>query len=92
VQPRLHQLALAVASDHDGAVAEHAHRIDGLARERPASHVAADDDQVDSEILDLRQHGGQGSIVAMDVIEGGDAHRRQRRSSFLALASPDAYR
>ena len=73
-QPRLDQLALAVAADRDRAVVQRAHGVDGLAGERPSRDVTADDDQIDVESLDLRQHRDQRSVVAMDVVERRDPH------------------
>ena len=73
-QPRLDELALAVAADRDRAIAQCLHGIDGLARERAARDVAADDDQIDAEALDLGQHRGQRGVVAMDVVERRDSH------------------
>ena len=77
-QPRLDELALAVAADRERAVAERAHGVDRLARERAAGDVAADHDQVDAERVDLGEHGRQGGVVPVDVVERRDPHGRQR--------------
>ena len=88
-QPRLDQLALAVAADRHGAVAERAHGIDGLARERPAGDVAADHDEVDADRLDLGQHGRERGVVPVDVVERRDPHSP---AAYLRARAPRPYR
>ena len=75
-QAGLDELALAVAADRDRAVAERAHGVDRLARERPARDIAADHDQIDRERLELGQHGREGGVVPVDVVERRDPHDR----------------
>ena len=74
MQAGLDELALAVAADRERAVAERAHRVDGLARERAAGDVAAHDDQIHAQRLDLGEHRGERGVVAVDVIQRRDPH------------------
>jgi hypothetical protein len=68
--------AVGVAAHEDGAIAERAQQLDRLLRKRSRHGVAADEDAVDVFALDLGEHGAQRDGVAVDVVEGRDAHGR----------------
>src|SRR3954447_25878139 len=71
---RLDDLAIAVAHDEPRAVAERAQPVDRVGHERSRDGVAADDDRVDVEQVDLGEDGVEGREIAVDVAERRDPH------------------
>jgi hypothetical protein len=47
--------------------------VDGLAGQRAGGDVAAEDDRVGPDVLELGEDRLQGRKVAVDVVEGSDA-------------------
>ena len=67
---------LGVPLHEAGRTVERLQERRGLRRPRPPGQVAAEHQQVDVLPLDLGEHRLEGREHAVDVVQGGDAHRR----------------
>jgi hypothetical protein len=64
-------VALAVAADEASPI-ERADEVERLARQRARGEVAAEDDQIRLDLLELGQDRLQRREVAVNVVEGPD--------------------
>jgi len=83
IGPLFDRLAIAVAAQEVRRQVERAQTGERLARHGTGQHVAAHDDAIGPGAHDVGEHGVERRQVAMDIVEGGNAHR-----VILPCASP----
>jgi hypothetical protein len=73
-------LPVGVAPHEASPLVEVLEPLDRLPREGPPSHVAAEHDEVGSRRVHLVQHRVERGQIAVNIVEGGDAHAMEPKA------------